>query len=398
VSTLSGVAAIVGAYEHPTRKAVDENEWTLTREVARHAIADAGLEPKDIDGFFTPPSAVEGGLLGPGAALLMADYLNIQPSFLDETDVGGASFGYYVNRAIMAMAAGLIRTALITYAALPRSRAVAIGRGDDIAPTPDSFEKIYGLPLVGFYGLLAERYLHTSGLTREQLAAVAVTTRTHAARNPDAMYRKPMTLHDVLASPVIASPLHLLDCCVISDGAAAIVLANKDVASHIRHRTPVWIAGFGEATMNHRAGSGDWVDDTLSMLRAAATNALDLARLVPSQIDAAMIYDAFTVNVPMALEGAGLVPAGDLGAFLESGQLGIGGQLPTNTDGGGLSSNHPGRRGLFMLVEATRQLRGEAGERQVDACDIVACVATGAASLARRASAVHILTSGPRDS
>jgi acetyl-CoA C-acetyltransferase len=391
MNRLSRRCAIVGAHEHRLRKAPETNELLFAFEAAKGALEDAGLEPSDIDGLFTPPMNLEGGPLGPGAALLLSDYLGIRPRFIDETDVGGASFGYYVNRAAMAIDAGLMSCALIVYAARPRSGKRGIGAASTgLRATPDSFEQIYGLPLVGFYGMLAARYMHVSGLSREQLAQVPVTMRSHAALNPDALYRDPITVDDVLASAEVASPLHLLDCCVISDGAAAIVVANDEIARRVS-KPPAWVLGFGEATMSHGHGHGDWVEDTVSMIGEAARGAFDMAGAGRGDIDAAMVYDAFSVNVPMALEGAGFATRGSVGEMIGGGGIGVDGQLPVNTDGGGLSSNHPGRRGLFMLVEAVRQLRGEGPGASVDGATTVATIATGAASLARRASAVHIL-------
>jgi acetyl-CoA C-acetyltransferase len=328
---------------------------------------------------------------------MMADYLNIHPKFIDETDVGGASFGYYVNRAILGIKAGLFKCALISYGANTRSRRITVGTmglnpltGKGMSPIPDSFEEIYGLTVVGMLGMIARRYMHTYGLTQEQLASVAVTMREHAGKNPDAMYREPITVEDVMNSPIIAEPMHKLDCCVISDGGAAIIVASPDVARNCA-KTPVWILGFGESFMHHGAGQADWGEESRLMVERAAKPAWAMSGLGPRDVDAAMIYDAFTINVILDLEGMGFCGVGEGGAFAAEGRLRMGSDLPTNPDGGGLSSNHPGRRGIFLFVEAARQLRGEAGDRQVPDCRTVACTASGAAFLARRGSAVHIL-------
>jgi acetyl-CoA C-acetyltransferase len=329
---------------------------------------------------------------------MAADYLNINPKFIDETDVGGASYGYYVNRAVLGIHAGLFKCALIAYGAETRSLNVNVGTmtyddlvGAPMSPMPDSFEQIYGTTVTSFMGMLAQRYMHDYALTSEQLAAVAVTMREHAALNPDALEREPITIEDVLTSPIIASPLHRLDCCIISDGAAAIVVADKDIIAEA-NRQPIWIRGFGESFMHHRGGYGDWARESREMVTRAADAAYAMADVGPQDIDMAMIYDAFTLNVPIDLEGAGFCTPGDGGAFVADGNLRLdGGSLPTNTDGGGLSSNHPGRRGIFLFVEAARQLRGEAEKRQVDGAKLALCTATGAAFLARRGSAVHVL-------
>jgi acetyl-CoA C-acetyltransferase len=398
MSHLSNVAAIVGAYEHPTRFAPDKSEWQLMGEAARGAIEDAGLTPAHIDAFFIPATAPEGGYLGTCAAIMAADYLNIHPKFIDETDVGGASLGYYVNRAVMGIHAGLFRCALIAYGATTRSRQVNVGTVSynqlgqtEALPIPDAFEQIYGTTVTSFMGLMTQRYMHTRGLTAEQLAAVAVTMREHARLNPEAMRRDPLTIDDVLASPIIASPLHRLDCCIISDGAGAFIVASKDLLPEVR-KPPIWIRGFGESLMHHGGGHTDWSEESRLMVKRACDQAYEMAGVQRSEIDTAMIYDAFTYNVIVDLEGAGFCGVGEGGAFVADGQIRLnGGSLPVNPDGGGLSSNHPGRRGIFLFIEAVRQLRGEATGRQVKNARTAICTATGAAYLARRGSAAHIL-------
>lgn len=390
-------ASIVGAYEHPTRHSPDSSEWLLLAEAAKGALDDAGLERSDIDAFFTSPTAPEGAHLGACASVMMADYLNIQPKFIDETDVGGASFGYYVNRAVLGIQQGLFKCALIAYGANTRSLRVNVGTTgyNDLtqkamSPTPDSFEEPYGLTVIGFIGMVTNRYMHNYGLTEEQLARVAVTMRKHAGNNPDAFKRDPITVDDVLSSGVIARPLHKLDCCVITDGAAAIIVAHPDVAKNCRKK-PVHILGYGESIAHHEGGYGDWAKSSVDMVRRASDQAFGMAGVGRDEIDVAMIYDAFTINVILDLEGAGFCEIGEAGAFVESGGLEMDGALPTNPDGGGLSSNHPGRRGIFLFVEAARQLRGEATGRQVEGAKLATCTATGAAFLNRRGSAAHIL-------
>jgi acetyl-CoA C-acetyltransferase len=397
MANLSKAGAIVGVYEHPTRYAPEKSEWQLQAEAAIGALEDAGLKPSDIDAYFTSATSPEGGSLSYCASVMMADYLNIHPKFIDETDVGGASFGYYMNRAILGIQAGLFKCALIGYGATTRSHKVPVGTigfnalvGKAMAATPDSFEEPYGLTVVGMMGIIAQRYMHDYGLTSEQLARIAVTMRRHAANNPDALYREPITVQDVLESPIIASPLHRLDCCIISDGAAAVIVAEPEFARSLR-KPPVWVLGFGESFMHHGAGHTDWAAETRLMVGRAGEQAYQMAGLGPDDINAAMIYDAFTLNVAIDLEGMRFAPVGQGGAFVEDGNIDMGGRLPVNPDGGGLSSNHPGRRGIFLFVEATKQLRGECGQRQIPNVEVMACTATGAAFLARRGTAVHIL-------
>lgn len=389
---------IAGAHEHPTRFAPGKSEWQINAEASKGALEDAGIRPEQVDAFFTASTASEGGYLGGCAAVMMADYLGIKPRFIDETDVGGASFGYYVNRAVLAIQSGMAKVALISYGANTKSRNIKVGTVgynqlsiQEVLPTPDSFEQIYGTTVISFMGMVANRYMKDYGLTSEQLASVAVTMREHAALNPDALYRDPITIEDVLNSPVIASPLHRNDCCVVSDGGAALVLVHPDLIPDLPKK-PVKILGFGESYMGQGGGLTDWAAESREMVRRACDDAYRMSGLGPKDVDTAMIYDAFTLNVPIDLEGAGFCKVGEGGAFVADGNLRLdGGSLPTNPDGGGLSSNHPGRRGIFLFVEAVRQLRQEAEGRQVQGASTALCTATGAAFLARRGSAAHLL-------
>jgi len=395
---LAEAAAIVGAYEHPTRFAPDKSEWQLMAEASRGAIRDAGLSPGHIDALFVAATAPEGGQIGLCTSTMAADYLNLKPKFIDETDVGGASLGYYVNRAVLGIHAGLFKCALIAYGATTRSRRVNVGTvsynqltGTEMVPIPDAFEQIYGTTVIAFMGMLTQRYMHETGLTSEQLAHVATTMRGHAMLNPDAMRREPITVEDVLTSPIIATPLHKLDCCVVSDGAGALVVAHPDLFAECS-KPPVWIRGFGESLMTHGGGKTNWASESREMVSRACQDAFAMAGRSPRDIDTAMIYDAFTFNVVVDLEGAGFCKVGEGGSFAAAGEMKLdGGSLPVNPDGGGLASNHPGRRGIFMFIEAVRQLRGEAIGRQVRNAKVAMCTATGAAFLARRGSAAHIL-------
>ncbi len=260
-----------------------------------------------------------------------------------------------------------------------------------MVPIPDAFEQIYGTTVIAFMGMLTQRYMHDTGLTSEQLAHVAVTMREHAARNPNALRRDLITVDEVMSSPMISRPLRRLDCCIVSDGAGAIVVAHPDLLAECA-KPPVWIRGWGESIMSHGGGLTDWATESRHMVSRACADAYAMSGRSPRDIDTAMIYDAFTFNVIVDLEGAGFCPVGEGGAFAAAGEMKLGsGSLPVNPDGGGLSSNHPGRRGIFMFIEAVRQLRGEATGRQVPNAKIAMCTATGAAFLARRGSAAHIL-------
>ena len=353
---LRRTAAVVGVYEHPTRYAPDKSEALIIAESIIGALQDAGLEKKDVDALFvasTPP-----GITGYG----LCDYLNLYPRWVDTTNVGGASFEFHLSHAVTAIAAGRVRCAVIAYGSTARSSGVAVGTGGAtrwgqtrLPPLPDSFEDIYGTTTVGLYAMIAQRHMYEYGTRPEQLAEIAVAMRYHASMNPHAMYRDPITIEDVLNSRMVSSPLHLLDCCVISDGGGAVVVASPSLARSARKK-PVWVLGMGEAIAHQ---GGGW-RDLLEMAAAqSAPQAFGMAGVTHNDIDLCMIYDSFTITVLLSLENLGFCRRGEGGAFVSGGRLRIDGDLPTNTDGGGLSSNHPGMRGIFLIIEATRQLRGD---------------------------------------
>jgi acetyl-CoA acetyltransferase len=238
---------------------------------------------------------------------------------------------------------------------------------------PDGFEAPFGPTIVGSYALVAQRHMHQYGTTSEQLAEIAVTMRRHASLNPHAKYRDPITVEDVLASRIISSPLHLLDCCVISDGGGAVVLTSLERARDLR-RPPVVIVGGAEAAQHSGIGTRDLLD-----IAARQSGPLALARagIRHDDVDVALVYDSYTITVLATLEALGFCAPGEGGAFCAGGRIGLGGVLPVNPDGGGLSSNHPGMRGIFLVIEATRQLRGECGPRQVSDARIALIHGTG---------------------
>ena len=383
-------AAIVGIYEHPTRYAPDKSELQIQGESAIKAVEDAGLSKGDIDGLFTSSNA--GGLSG----LNLADYLNLYPKYVDNTSVGGASFEFHLSHALTAIAAGRINCALITYSSLPRSGAVSIGTAGVgrfghavLEPSPDSFEELYGFTTVGLYAMVAQRHMHLYGTRPEQLAEIAVAVRKHASMNPFALFRNPITVEDVVTSRSISSPLSLLDCCVITDGGGAVVVASPQVARDCKQR-PVWVLGVGESVAHQGAGQRDLV---YIAAKQSWEPAFAAAGITHEDIDMCMIYDSFTITVLVTLEDLGFCEKGEGGDFVSGGRLMIGGQLPVNTDGGGLSSNHPGMRGIFLLLEATRQLRHEfdGTPRQVPDCKIALCHGTGGAIGSRHSGGTVIL-------
>src|SRR5918996_4084174 len=375
---LRHAAAIVGIHEHVTRYAPDKSELQIQGESIIKALEDAGLTKNDVEGLFTASSSIR------NSGLNLADYLNMYPRYVDNTTVGGGSFEFHLSHALTAIAAGRINCAVITYSSLARSGGVSVGTGGvarfghpRLDPSPDSFEELYGLTTVGLYAMIAQRHMHLYGTTSEQLAEVSVAMRKHASMNPEALFRTPITVADVVNARMISSPLHLLDCCVITDGGGAVVVASPEVARNCRQR-PVWVLGVGEAVVHQGAGQRDLV---YIAAKQSHEPAFAMAGVTHQDIDMAMIYDSFTITVVETLEDLGFCQKGEGGDFVSGGRLQIGGELPINTDGGGLSSNHPGMRGIFLLIEATRQLRHqfEGTPRQVPNCQVALCHGTGGA-------------------
>ncbi|HVB10655.1 MAG TPA: hypothetical protein VNM16_09860 [Bacillota bacterium] len=355
-------AAIVGIHEFPLRKVEGVTPIQIKAASAERALADAGLTWRDVDAIY---DASEGG---DTTGMALAEYFGLCPRVLDTTSMGGSSYEFHAAHAKRDIAAGRARVALLTYGSTARSDARAIGTGGragGAAPSPlRNMEDPYGQTLIASYALVAQRHIHQYGTTPEQLAEIAVVTRAHAMRNPEAVramhdvhFRevREITAHDVLASRVIADPLHLLDCCMISDGGGAVVIASPEVAAGCRQR-PVWILGAGEAVGYMKNGG----DITTSAGAQSAPLAFAEAGVRPGECQIAMLYDSFTITVLTLLEDVGFCGKGEGGAFAAGGRLRFdSGEGPAlNTDGGGLSSNHPGMRGIFLLIEAARQLRG----------------------------------------
>ena len=368
--SLSGKIAIAGAFEHPTRWAPEKTEFQIMAESARGALEDCGLSLSDVDGLFAASMSM--GAMG---VVNLAEYLNLKPGYLDGTNIGGSSFVAHVAHAGAAIHAGLCEVALVLYGSTAASNALAIGtglgggRGDANA----SFISPYGMTTVGSYALVAQRHKELYGTTSEQLAEVSVAMRGHAALNPAAKMRQPIEIADVLESRMISDPLHLLDCCIISDGGGALVVTSAERARDLA-KTPVLVRGCGEAVCHQEIGAPDLL--TIAA-RQSGERALGMAGVAHADIDLATIYDSFTITVVATLENLGFCKLGEGGAFVEGGRIRLGGELPVNPDGGGLSSNHPGMRGIFLVIEATRQLRGECGERQVKGAELALAHGTG---------------------
>lgn len=368
--SLSGKVAIAGAFEHPTRWAPDATELQLMAESARGALADCGLSLRDVDGL-----ASAGIAMGPMGVVQLAEYLNLKPRWVDGTNIGGSSFVAHVAHAAAAIHAGLCDVALILYGSTAASNALAIGTGlgGGGRDPAQAFVGPYGLTTVGSYALVARRHMEQYGTTSEQLAEIAVTMRRHAARNPEAKMRRPISVEDVLASRLISEPLHLLDCCIISDGGGALVVTSAERARDLR-RPPVLVLGSGEAVAHQELGAPDLLT---TAARQSGAQALGMAGVRHADLDLCTIYDSFTITVLATLESLGFCKPGEGGAFVSDGRIGLGGELPVNPDGGGLSSNHPGMRGIFLVIEAVRQLRGECGPRQVEGARLALAHGTG---------------------
>ena len=386
--SLNGSAFIAGAFEHPTRKADDKSLAQLHAEVAKGALEDAGLSHGDVDGYFCSGDAPG---LGP---ISMMEYMGLQASYLDSTETGGSSYVLAVAHAAAAIAAGKCRVALITCAGRPRAErappdeSLKILFGPTVPEVP--FENPYRHTVANTYAMAAKRHMHDFGTTSEQLAWVKVAASHHAQYNPHAMLRNVVTVEEVLSSPMIADPLHKLDCCVVSDGGGALVVVSPDIARSLK-RPLVKVRGTGEGVKHLNGGR---VDLTWSAARLSGPRAFAEAGVTPADIQYVSVYDSFTITVLIQLEDLGFCEKGQGGRFVADGNLISGiGKLPFNTDGGGLCSNHPGNRGgVTKVIEAVRQLRGEAHPRvQVPNCSLALAHGTGGSLGTRHASGTLIL-------
>lgn len=385
--TIKGKACIAGIYEHPTRKADDKSLAQLHAEAARGALDDAGLTRNDVDGYFCAGDAPG---LGP---LSMVDYMGLRVRHMDTTETGGSSYVIHVAHAAEAIAAGKCTVALITLAGRPRAEGMATGTAPRSygAASPDvPFEFPFGPTVVNQYAMAAMRHMYQYGTTSAQLAWIKVAASHHAQHNPHALLREVVTVDEVVNSPMIADPLHRLDCCVITDGGGALVVVTPEVARSLR-RPRVRVLGAGEAPKHQMGGK---IDLTYSGAVWSGPAAFAEAGVTPSDIKYVSIYDSFTITVLITLEDLGFCEKGHGGAFVSDGNLIAGvGTLPFNTDGGGLCNNHPGNRGgLTKVVEAVRQLRGEAHpDVQVKNCDVALAHGTGGSLGTRHGSATLIL-------
>ena len=325
----------------------------LMGQAAQRALEDAGLAIGDVDGLFAATTQL------PMATLNLGEYLGIRPRYSDATQVGGSSFIAHLQHAGAAIAAGLCEVALIAYGSTQR----LVGRGSASVQEIDPYEAPYRpMNPVTAYALATSRHMHEFGTTREQLAEVAVAARKWAALNPKAFRREPLTVEDVLTSPMVADPLTVRDCCLVTDGGAAAVVTSLDRARGLR-KPAVAVLGVGAA--HHHRHVSSMPDLTATAAVESGRRAFAAARLTPDEVDVLLLYDAFTITPILFLEDLGFCAKGEGGAFVSGGRIAPGGDVALNTNGGGLSYCHPGMYGLLLIVEAVRQLRGECGERQV---------------------------------
>lgn len=385
--TIKGRSYIAGAWEHPCREAADKSLPQLHAEIAKHVLEDAGLSKGDVDAYFCAGDA-------PGlGAINMVEYMGFDNvRHMDSTEAGGASYLVHVNHAAQAVAAGHCKVALITLAGRP----IADGKEgrpgySPSALAPDAaFEMAYRANVLNMYAMCAMRHMYEYGTTAEQLAWIKVAASHHAQHNEHAKLRKVLSVEDVVNSPLVADPLHRLDCCVITDGGGGVVVVGPEIAKSLKRRC-VKVLGAAEAPKHLAAGR---VDLTYSGARWTGPRAFEEAGVTPKDVKYASIYDSFTITVLETVEDLGFCAKGDGGKFVADGNLISGtGRLPFNTDGGGLCSNHPGNRGgMTKIIEAVRQVRGEAHPKvQVPNCDIALAHGTGGLLGSRMASATLIL-------
>jgi len=380
--SIKGKAYIAGIYEHPARKIENKSLARLHAEVAKGALDDAGLTARDVDAYFCSSDAP--GLGG----INMIDYLGLTVRHSDSTNTGGSSYLYHVAHAAETIAAGKCNVALITCAGFGRRGTVARDHGADVPEGP--FETPYGPVTVNLYAMAAMRHMYQYGTTSEQLAWVKVAASHHAQHNPNALLKKVLTVEDVVNSPIIADPLHRMDCCVVTDSGGAVIVTKPEIAKSLK-RPPVKLIGAGESPKGQMGGK---VDLTYTGAVRSGPIAFDEAGVKPADIKYASIYDSFTITVVMTLEDLGFCRKGEGGKFVMDGNLISGvGRLPFNTDGGGMCNNHPGNRGgITKIIEAVRQLRGEAHPKvQVRNCDIALAHGTGGSLGTRHGSATLIM-------
>lgn len=365
-ASLRGSTAIVGVGMSTTKTLPLETSPVDAMALAvADALSDSELLLGEIDGVFAA------GLQLFMPTLSLCEYLNIKPRYTDSTQVGGGSFIAHLNHAQAAIAAGLCEVALIAYGSTQKSSRGKFESHSEASP----YETPYGYPgPVAAYALVAQRHMHEFGTTREQLAQVAVAARKWARLNPLAIGREPLSVEDVLGARMVASPLTVRDCCLVTDGAGAVIVTSKERARACR-KPPIYILGVGEAA-THRS-IAQMEDLVRTGAAVSARRAFEQARVRPREVDVAQLYDAFTIMPIVFAEDVGFCAKGEGGAFLGDGRCEPGGVFPMNTNGGGLSFGHPGMFGIYTIIESVLQLRGQCGARQVPDAHIALAHAPG---------------------
>jgi acetyl-CoA acetyltransferase len=361
---LRGAAAIVGVGHAGLGQAPGFTEMEILVQAAHRAVSDAGLTMQDIDGICTASVAATMW------SMPVIEHLGIRPTFIDSTMLGGSSFVAHLLPAIHALSTGQCNAVLVCYGSTQRTSTLSraeIGRvRKNFDPQP--YETPYDpLSPLSSYALAAARHMHQYGTTREQLAEVALAASKWAQLNPEAQRRNPITLDEILASPMVSDPLTVRDCCLVNDGAGAYVLVRADRAKDMPHK-PVYVLGNATAVWNRQISSMH--DVTVTAAQESGRRAFEMAGAKPADIDVLELYDAFTINPILFLEDLGFCKKGEGGAFVADGRIAPGGALPVNTNGGGLCCIHPGMYGIFITIEAVRQLRGDTGERQVQGAQL----------------------------
>src|SRR5829696_5977513 len=351
---LRAKVAVVGIAESDLGEVGPEfTPLDLIGQATLRALEDCGLAKSNVDGLFSASAYYHMPTLSVG------EYLGIRPRYSDATSMGGSSFVSHLLHAAAAIEAGLCEVALITYGSTQRSGGGRLVTGSEADPYEAPYNPRYP---VSMYALAASRHMYEYGTTREQLAEVAVAAREWARLNPKAFMRDDLTVEDILDSRTVSSPLSVRDCCLVTDGGGAAIVTSAERAKDLKE-PPVYLLGAGEAHW-HRSISR-MPDLTVSAATESGARAYEMAGMGPQDVDVAMLYDAFTINTVMFLEDLGFCEKGEGGHFVSGGRISPGGELAVNTNGGGLSYNHPGMYGLLLIVEAVRQLRAECGDRQI---------------------------------
>lgn len=379
VNPLHKPVYVAGVAESPLGNVVDQSELSMVALAANEALAEAGMSFRDVDGVFST-------YMGEYSSVHVAEYLGVSPRYADSTNIGGASFEAFLHHSMLAVAGGRCEVALVAYASRQRSRRSRRGALSIDASLAGQFEAPHGLQRpIGYYALSAARHMHQYGITLEHLSEVAVAARRWAQLNEKAWRREPLSIEDVMASPMISDPLRKADCCLVTDGGGALVVTTAERARDAAKK-PIRILGAGEAHVQWHVSQSP--DLTVTPAAISGREAFAMAGVVPDDIDVFEPYDNFTHSVILQLEDLGFCGKGEGGAFVEGGALAPGGRLPSMTSGGGLSYCHPGALGLLLIVEAVRQLRGECGLRQVPDARLALAHGVGGAAYSTGATVI----------